>query len=148
MTSTTNKRKLDSFFTPIKKTKYTTSEDPPTTHPTYPFPIPQFPPEIHQVLGCSPAAEVQHINDKSDLDLDYYQPYISKEITSGVFTFLRRELPFYRVQYTINRFGKEVDINTPRFTTVFGVDATAKFDEQGNLRDSKTGRLLGREVYG
>lgn len=96
-------------------------------HPTYPFPIPHLPADIQDALNFAPAEEPQCIADQPDLDLLYFQPYIPKSITKPLFQFLRAELPFYRVQYTIKRGPTTTQINTPRFTTVFGVDATSYF---------------------
>jgi alkylated DNA repair dioxygenase AlkB len=61
----------------------------------------------------------------------YFQPFIPKSIERELFHFLRSELFFYRVRYTIKRFGKETVINTPRFTTVFGLDETSRFVDDG-----------------
>ncbi|KAH8696416.1 hypothetical protein BGW36DRAFT_417581 [Talaromyces proteolyticus] len=46
---------------------------------------------------------------------------------SEYFNFLRLELLFYRVRYTIKREPTHTVINTPRYTTVFGVDTTSYF---------------------
>ncbi|KAJ5219612.1 hypothetical protein N7468_008816 [Penicillium chermesinum] len=108
----------------------TDDNGPPSTHPTYPFPIPNLPSHIavgltHSTPGCDPRV----INNQPDLDLLYFQPYIPRVTANELFNFLRRELPFYRVQYTIKRGSTETQITTPRYTTVFGVDDTAKFVE-------------------
>lgn len=87
------------------------------------------------------------MNDKLDLDLVYYQPYIPPAISTGLFEFLRQELPFYRVQYTITRFGKKTDINTPRFTTVFGIDQTCTFDPNGSIVDVLSGKQIESSKY-
>lgn len=139
---------LDSFFKPSepKKAKYEASTQK-SNHESYPFPIPHLPDTFQEQLGFSPDAEGVSINDQPDLDLVYYQPYISPSISSGFFDFLRQELFFYRVQYNINRGGIQTTINTPRFTTVFGVDATSKFNSAGNLIDSKTGRDIEKGRY-
>lgn len=134
---------LDMYFKPIppKKTRYETSTDA-SSHASYPFPIPHLPPLLKTQLGFAPAAEGILMNDKLDLDLVYYQPYIPPSITDGLFEFLRQELPFYRVHYTITRFGKKMDINTPRFTTVFGIDNTCRFDASGGIVDAQTGKQI------
>lgn len=63
-----------------------------------------------------------------------------KYLVKDVFTFLRSQLPFYRVEYTIRRGTTETHINTPRYTTVFGLDETSRFSEDGEvIVDSKTG---------
>lgn len=173
------KRTLDSFFTktlapPPKKAHLDSkplaftpdANDPrkePTAfskHPTYPFPIPHFPPSIQEHLGFCPASEGRAINDQPDLDLLYFEPYIPSEIQSDVFNFLRSNLFFYRVSYTIKRGSVQTNINTPRFTTVFGVDETSFFahrDERGGggeesestavLVDKQTGLEVPKEKY-
>ncbi|KAJ4322009.1 hypothetical protein N0V94_002588 [Neodidymelliopsis sp. IMI 364377] len=134
---------LDTFFKPTtpKKLKYNGSADS-SNHVSYPFPIPYLPTSFKEQLGFVPAEEGIVMNDKLDLDLVYFRPYIPSAITAGLFEFLRQELPFYRVQYTITRFGKKTDINTPRFTTVFGIDETCLFDTSGRIVDSKTGKVV------
>ncbi|KAF2627740.1 DNA repair family protein [Macroventuria anomochaeta] len=134
---------LDTFFKPItpKKVKYETTANA-SSHTSYPFPIPHLPISFKEQLGFVPAEEGVPMNDFLDLDLVYYQPYIPPAITAGLFEFLRQELPFYRVQYTITRFGKKTDINTPRFTTVFGIDDTCRFDQSGDIVDAQTGKKV------
>lgn len=134
---------LDTFFKPTspKKVKYETSTDA-SCHASYPFPIPHLPASFKEHLGFAPTEEGIIMNDKLDLDIVYYQPYIPLAITAGLFEFLRQELPFYRVQYTITRFGKKTDINTPRFTTVFGIDDTCRFDASGGIVDALTGKSI------
>jgi alkylated DNA repair dioxygenase AlkB len=138
-----SKRTLDAFFKPnttnsIKRAKPNnddtplSNEDedigPPDTHPSYPIPIPQLPSHISiSLTHGTPAKEGRAINNQPDLDLLYFQPYITRPTANELFKFLRRELPFYRVQYTIKRGGIDTDINTPRYTTVFGVDDTAQW---------------------
>ncbi|KAJ5667742.1 uncharacterized protein N7477_006312 [Penicillium maclennaniae] len=132
------KRTLNAFFKPVaeaasKKCKTepeTPSEPigPPDTHFSYPIPIPQLPSHISVSLEHgTPAREGRSITNQPDLDLLYFQPYITQTTANELFRFLRRELPFYRVQYNIKRGGVETSINTPRYTTVFGVDDTATF---------------------
>ncbi|QIW97475.1 hypothetical protein AMS68_002993 [Peltaster fructicola] len=118
-----------------------------STHPTYPYPIPLLPPEIAELLQFVPAAEARAINDKTDLDLLYFQPFIPKEITTSLFEFLRKELFFYRVKYKIKRGPVETQINTPRFTTVFGLDETARFSADGSIVDAASGKPLPGSTY-
>ncbi|KAJ6115390.1 hypothetical protein N7486_001168 [Penicillium sp. IBT 16267x] len=100
----------------------------PSNHPTYPIPIPHLPSHIDvSILHGTPARQARNINNQLHLDLLYFQPYLARQTANELFKFLRRELPFYRVQYSIKRGGIETAINTPRFTTVFGVDDTARF---------------------
>ena len=115
------------------------STSPPTTHPTYPFPVPSLPPSILDIFQYSPAKFARHINDQPHLDLLYYDPFIDRKTATTLFRFLRRELFFYRVKYTIKRGPVETQINTPRFTTVFGVDETSVW--QRNLPDTNAALL-------
>jgi hypothetical protein len=119
-----------------------------SNHPTYPLAVPHLPLQISDTLNFSPADEGRVINDQPDLDLVYYQPYIPTAIERSLFEFLRRELFFYRVKYTIKRGAVETLINTPRFTTVFGVDESARFNDDGELVDAFTGALLPKDTYG
>lgn len=162
---------IDSFFKPppAKKAKALSNNDnnkttlnehnevanphntsrvsPYSTHPTYPFAIPHLPLEISELLNFAPATEGRNINQRTDLDLVYYQPYIPKEIQRDLFDFLRRELFFYRVKYKIKRGTMETDISTPRFTTVFGVDETARFNAEGDAVDPVSGRGVAKDAY-
>ena len=133
-----SKHKLDDFFKPqpTKKPRVE-SAGPPSRHTAYPFPIPQLPQSIEDGLDFSPAEEGKAINDKPRLDILYFQPYVDKAIEKHLFEFLRNELPFYRVKYTIKRGPVETQINTPRYTTVFGVDDSSQFSSDGSLLDSK-----------
>lgn len=145
-----SKRTLDSFFNPVqKKTKISLSgsKDAPSNHHTYPFAIPQLPPEITDILNFAPEAEGKVINDQPDLDLLYFQPYIPSSISTPLFEFLRGELFFYRVKYKIKRGPIETDINTPRFTTVFGVDETSTFTPQGDLLDATSNKPIPKDRY-
>lgn len=118
------KRALDSFFTPTsqKKARPTlielhsapNSQQPNSDHPTYPYPIPNFPTHLEEALSEIPASEGKEISDQPDLDLLYFQPYIPPSIERELFEFLRKELFFYRVKYKIRRGSIETDINTPR----------------------------------
>ena len=113
---------------PVEDTK------PPSQHPSYPIPIAQLPSHIEVGLGhATPAKPLREINNQPHLDLLHFQPYIPRPTANELFKFLRRELPFYRVQYTARRGDIETQINTPRWTTVFGVDETSTFiQEQDN----------------
>ena len=86
----------------------------PTTHPTYPWPIPDFPPSTEKKLEPVASKTGEEINDRPDLDLVYFQPLIPRGVEREIFDFLRGELFFYRVRYTINRGLTETVINTPR----------------------------------
>ncbi|KAL6703751.1 hypothetical protein ACN47E_009132 [Coniothyrium glycines] len=140
---------LDAFFKPTtatKKAKYETSADA-SKHAAYPFAIPHLPAHMVEQLGFTPTNEGKVINDRQDLDLVYYQPYIPTKLAPGIFEFLRQELPFYRVRYDIKRFGVSTQINTPRYTTVFGVDETACFTAEGSMVDAKSGKKVETNRY-
>lgn len=153
-------RTLDSFFSPPPTKKYKAEDEPSTgkvlnavpvktsNHATYPFALPHLPSEINELLNFAPAEDGRVINDQPDLDLLYFQPYVPKYIERSLFEFLRRELFFYRVKYTIKRGPSEMQINTPRYTTVFGVDETSRFDDTGELVDAATGKSLSKDAYG
>ncbi|CAI7617325.1 unnamed protein product [Penicillium glandicola] len=151
------KRTLDAFFKPSTpkrpKTEPITSNTPqtnipieatkpPSQHASYPIPISQLPSHIEVGLEHStPASPPREINNQPNLDLLHFQPYIPRATANELFKFLRRELPFYRVQYTARRGDIETQINTPRWTTVFGVDETSTFTQQDNtlvLLETKT----------
>ena len=100
-----------------------------TNHHTYPWPIPHLPARITEEVELLVTAQGKEIKDQPHLDLLCFQPFIPKSIEPELFEFLRSELFFYRVIYTIKRFGKETVINTPRFTTGFGIDETSRFDD-------------------
>lgn len=139
---------LDSFFTrpEPKKPKYEATSQK-SSHASYPLAIPYLPTSFTEQLGFAPAEEGKIMNDQLDLDLVYYQPYVASSIAPGLFEFLRQELPFYRVQYKITRGGVQTQINTPRFTTVFGVDDTSRFALDGSIVDAKTGKPVEKNRY-
>lgn len=155
MDSAKRPRTIDSFFSPppTKKAKSSNQDStqeantPRSTHPSYPFAVQHLPIEITEILNFAPATEGRVINNKPDLDLLYYQPYIPREISRDLFDFLRSELFFYRVKYNIKRGPVETQINTPRFTTVFGIDETAKFDDQGGVVDVTSGKPVSKDAY-
>jgi len=159
------KRTLDDFFTifPLKRprggTKVPLTEAEPgleasvltglpnSDHPTYPYPIPHFPHHIANALFEVPVAEGKEINNQPDLDLVYFQPYIPKSVENDIFKFLRQELFFYRVQYKIKRGSTETQINTPRFTTVFGIDESSRFTPDGSIVDAQTSKPIPIDRY-
>ncbi|KAI4153357.1 MAG: hypothetical protein L6R39_001596 [Caloplaca ligustica] len=151
------KRALTEFFLPTSQKKSRISPPPtcspptgannPSSHPTYPFPVPQLPAYIHDKLSESPSAEGQAINDQPDLDLLYFQPFVAKSIEKDLFEFLRSQLFFYRVQYKIKRGGMETQINTPRYTTVFGLDETSKFAPNGSILEASSSRPVAADKY-
>jgi len=143
------KRTLDGFFTPTqpKRARVDWSSQQPSNHSTYPFPIPQLPPSIIDALGFAPESEGRPINDQPDLDLLYFQPYIPKEVEKELFQFLRQELPFYRVRYTIKRGPVVAEVNTPRYTTVFGVDDSSCFSHDGTILHAQSRKPIQKDWY-
>jgi alkylated DNA repair dioxygenase AlkB len=155
METTKRPRTLDTFFNPPPAKRSRAADDnktedtsvPKSRHSTYPFAIPHLPAEVVETLNFAPAEEGKVINDRPDLDLLYFKPYIPKEISRDLFEFLRSELFFYRVKYTIKRGPTETLINTPRYTTVFGIDETSRFDDQGQVLDAVSGKPVAKNAY-
>ena len=159
------KRTLDTFFSPTpKKPRISTAStetqsgnvaSSPTTpakttnHPTYPRPIPHLPAQVSSEIELLVTAQGKELKDQPHLDLLYFQPFIPKTIERELFNFLRSELFFYRVKYTIKRFGKETLISTPRFTTVFGLDETSRFVDDGLriIEASDPSKTVRRDKY-
>jgi len=118
------KRTLDSFFAPAAKkvrpntdVVESTAEDQKTghtSHPHYPFPIKNLPASLTEAFALLPGKQGRFVNDQPDLDLVYYEPYIPRHLAKQLYNFLRAELPFYRVEYSIKRFGVDTLIKTPR----------------------------------
>lgn len=133
------------------------STESPSTYPSYAASIPQLPAALADVLATStPAHSGKPMTHAPDLDLLYFQPFLPRPAATALFTFLRASLPFYRVKYSIKRGSTETEINTPRYTTVFGLDANAKFspgtsenpDVAGtSILDAKTGKPLPEATY-
>jgi len=127
-----SKRQITSFFAPVaaKKQRLDLSSNlPPSTHPNYPHPIHCLSPSL--VFSSRPGADVDDdgsssnavgtektaplvFNEKPDLDMLHYRPFLHKNLAQELYTFLRRELPFYRVTYSIKRDGTDTVVNTPR----------------------------------
>jgi alkylated DNA repair dioxygenase AlkB len=132
-----SKRTLDCFFKPppakrLRVEDQVVSRQEPqsttaTSHPTYPWPVPRLPPHVAAEIETLVVASGREIKNQPHLDLVYFQPFLPRTIEREMFDFLRSELFFYRVKYTIQRFGKRTEVNTPRFTTVFGIDQTSLF---------------------
>ncbi|KAK6226841.1 2OG-Fe(II) oxygenase [Colletotrichum tabaci] len=144
------KRTLDAFFTPsVKKSR----QDEPgevvrrSSHASYPIAISELPSSISKELSSLPARPGRDVNDQPDLDLVYFEPYVPSYLAKELFEFLRTELPFYRVEYDINRGGYQTHIRTPRYTTVFGLDETARFDEDGSVVDVRSGFKVDDKRY-
>lgn len=95
-----------------------------STHPTYPFPIADLPTTSAALkLGLVPTSAGKAIK-KGDLDLLYFQPFVKASMASMLYKQLLKELPWYKVMY----LARGMTINTPRYTTVFGLDETAIFE--------------------
>ncbi|KAG9255052.1 uncharacterized protein F5Z01DRAFT_71578 [Emericellopsis atlantica] len=149
------KRTLDAFFgvTPKKPRTDTNGPEPlsgdglKSMHPAYPHPITDLSLSVSKEIASLPARPGKVINDQPDLDLLYFEPYIPSYLAKDLFKFLRQELPFYRVEYDINRGGLSTHIKTPRWTTVFGLDDTSIFNEAGLPIDSKTGVKVSDKKY-
>lgn len=88
----------------------------PNTHEHYPFPIPSLPSSVSQAISAAPVKQPKVLNHLPHLDLLTFEPYLGAKEAREYGEFLRRELPFYRVEYKLTRFGKVTDIRTPRFT--------------------------------
>ncbi|KAJ5550246.1 Oxoglutarate/iron-dependent dioxygenase [Penicillium sp. DV-2018c] len=178
-----SKRTLDAFFkpstTPTKRPKTdsepTTSNttttpappnipiedsNPPNQHPSYPFPIAQLPDHISIGLKhATPATQPKKITNQPHLNLLIFQPYIPRQTSTALFTFLLNSLLFYRVTYKIKRGTTETQITTPRYTTVFGVDSTSIFAQTDsststsnlnlnlNLLDTQTNKPVSNSKY-
>jgi alkylated DNA repair dioxygenase AlkB len=118
-------------------------------HHTYPFPIPELPESLKVHVKTLPETPGRLLNDQPDLDLVCYEPFIPSSAAKELFNFLRINLPFYRVEYDIQRGGFKTHIRTPRFTTVFGIDDTAVFgdDDVRSLLDAQSRKPLPADAY-
>lgn len=85
-------------------------------HKSYPFDIIEIPEALAEQLlpPNAPVKPGKNIDNRQDLNILYYNPFIPKLCTRQLFEFLRTELPFYRVEYTIKRGGIETKVQTPR----------------------------------
>ncbi|OAA64995.1 DNA repair family protein [Cordyceps fumosorosea ARSEF 2679] len=144
------KRTLDAFFAPTSKKPRECDTEPTSTskHSAYPFDIADLPASLAEELlpPNAPTVPGQPIDDKTELDLVYFDPFVPKPQARQLFEFLRAELPFYRVRYKIKRGGIETDIRTPRWTTVFGLDETSRFKD-GCVVDAKSQALVADGRY-
>jgi hypothetical protein len=108
----------------------TTSFDyPPPTHPSYhpppsssynhPFPISPPPPQLLEALSFSQSPK-PILKSNLNLDLLYFNQFISPPGSRMLYDYFLEALPWYRVKYTKGPY----EINTPRWTTVFGKDSS------------------------
>ncbi|KAH7137174.1 hypothetical protein B0J13DRAFT_73276 [Dactylonectria estremocensis] len=150
------KRTLDAFFAPASKRHRNDDEqvvdevqeaDVFSNHQSYPHPIKNLPSSIRKELPALPTKSGKKINDQLDLDLLYFEPFIPSSVSRRLFEFLRSELPFYRVEYKIKRGGIETQIRTPRWTTVFGLDETSRFNNDGHVVDVNLGTRASDKRY-
>lgn len=120
-----SKRSIAAYFLPASSKKprtSTSSELIPSTHTSYPFPIRCLPTELELASRNRRNDEGEdkddiepvHMDGNDDLDMLYYHPFLNNAVAKELFLFLRRELPFYRVEYKINRSGVETLVGTPR----------------------------------
>ncbi|OOF93137.1 hypothetical protein ASPCADRAFT_173875 [Aspergillus carbonarius ITEM 5010] len=151
-------KRISTFFQPLPSKKPKPDGAIPaapatyTHHPSYPISIRDPPSTISTRLCNPPPCTPKAITNHPHLDLLYFQPFLSASLARELFHFLRAELPFYRVKYTINRGGTPTAINTPRFTTVFGVDETSTFlpdptIEKDSQRSAKALILVDSETH-
>lgn len=106
-----------------------------STHPTYPFPIADLR-TPGALQGTTAEASAGKPIRKGDLDLLYFQPFVKAPAASFLYKHLLEELPWYKVAY----LARGMTINTPRYTTVFGLDESAFFEappsrEEANERE-------------
>ncbi|KAK8197210.1 hypothetical protein HDK77DRAFT_369487 [Phyllosticta capitalensis] len=113
---------------------------PPSTHHTYPHAIASIPSSLQNALAdTTPPSPGRAMTNGPALDLLYFEPFIARRTADELFRHLRASLPFYRVRYTINRGGSgPVDVTTPRYTTVFGVDESCVFASGGGSAEANT----------
>lgn len=107
-----------------------------STHPTYPFPIADLHPSGGLLHSESILTSAGKVIKKGDLDLLYFQAFIKAPMANMLYKHLLHELPWYKVMY----IARGMTINTPRYTTVFGIDETAVFEA---LSDEEGGESVG-----
>lgn len=92
---------------------------PPTTSYNHPFPPSPIPQSLLTSLKFNSTSK-SITNPELGLDLLYFKPFIERTASRELLTFLLDTLPWYRVKYVV----RGININTPRWTTVFGKDRT------------------------
>lgn len=102
---------------------------PPPDHPSYhlppsgsynhPFTIPPIPQSLSSSLAFNTNPKVI-AKPELGLDLLYFKRFIDATCSSELTQYLLDSMPWYRVKYVV----RGISINTPRYTTVFGKDAT------------------------
>lgn len=92
---------------------------PPTADYNHPIPIAS--PNLDLVYNSTPRL----IKTPVDLDLMYFDRFIDPSTSHKLFDHLLQALPWYRVNYTV----RNIDIKTPRYTTVFGKDPVTPWSD-------------------
>ncbi|KAK6335924.1 hypothetical protein TWF730_003299 [Orbilia blumenaviensis] len=116
-------------------------QSPPSTHPSYPHPISSLPPTLYTLLTTLPPPPTRPIT-KPSLNLTFHHPFLPSKTSKQLYTFLRASLPFYRVTYSIKRDNLSTVVNTPRYTTVFGVDSNSYFHSNSSSGSGSEGLAL------
>lgn len=107
-----------------------------STHATYPFPIADLrTPGALQGTTAEEAGAGKRIK-KGDLDLLYFQPFVKAPAASMLYKHLLEELPWYKITY----LARGLTINTPRYTTVFGLDESAFFEAPPSSEEANEGK--------
>jgi hypothetical protein len=92
---------------------------PPDPNYNHPFTITPPPNELLTALAFSQSPK-PILRPNLNLDLLYFNQFISPPGSRALYDYLLEALPWYRVKYTV----RGININTPRWTTVFGKDAS------------------------
>ncbi|CAF0962713.1 unnamed protein product [Adineta steineri] len=130
------KSNLHLFFGPSKVKKQKQQHD--QSLFTYPF-IDSYP-SAPFILQTN-IKERRLINDKLDLDLIYITSFIPSPCDMSLYTFLLNTLPWYRVEYS-KQTDRLVQIITPRYTTVFGIDDTQQSKDKYNRQPREIPPIL------
>jgi hypothetical protein len=89
--------------------------------PGYNHPLPIAPPPESLLANLSFSQSPKPIIRPSlNLDLLYFNQFISPPGSRELYEYLLESMPWYRVKYTV----RGININTPRWTTVFGKDGS------------------------
>ena len=108
---------ISSLTTPFPPPDHPSYRPPPSPTFNHPFQIPSIPDNLDLQYNSSSTSLVK---PTLGLDLLYFKRFIKPSSSREFANYLLEALPWYRVKYTI----RGLDINTPRFTTVFGKDLT------------------------
>lgn len=104
---------------------------PPGDHPSYsrppdsafnhPFDIRPPSASLMDALSFSQSPKAI-VKPSLNLDLLYFHPFITPPASRALYDYILDTLPWYRVKYTV----RGINVNTPRWTTVFGKDASTR----------------------